>query len=166
MIKKILPILLLLIGTGAGIGGGVMLRPPPEVATQTDAAETEKKAAAKPAKEEGSEKAEGFEYLEMSNQFVVPILRDKNVTAMVVLSLSLEVPTGVEQEVFKSEPKLRDSFLQVMFDHASFGGFSGNFTDATNLKPLRVALRESAQRDLGEDKINDVLIVEIARQDY
>ena len=52
-----------------------------------------------------------------------------------------------------------------MFDHANVGGFDGEFTNANNLDVLRNALRESAQKDMGE-QISDVLIVEIARQDY
>ncbi|MFL4469477.1 hypothetical protein ACERZ8_06195 [Tateyamaria armeniaca] len=41
----------------------------------------------------------------------------------------------------------------------------GEFTNANNLDILRSALREVAQKDMG-DQISDVLIVEIARQDY
>jgi len=68
--------------------------------------------------------------------------------------------------LIKREPKLRDSFLRVLFDHANMGGFEGNFTNAQVLGRLRAALREVAQQDLGVDVAQDVLIVEIARQDY
>ena len=67
--------------------------------------------------------------------------------------------------IYSKEPKLRDSFLQVLFDHANIGGFDGAFTNANNLAVLRGALREVAQKDMG-DQVTDVLIVEIARQDY
>ena len=56
--------------------------------------------------------------------------------------------------------------LQVLCDHANIGGFDGAFTEAKMLNVLRSALREVAQRDLGSDVVNDVLILEIARQDY
>ena len=59
----------------------------------------------------------------------------------------LKVAAGMKDEVFQREPKLRDSFLQVLFDHANLGGFEGAFTEAGTLGGLRKALREVAQKD-------------------
>lgn len=165
--KKLLPLVLLLIGAGAGVGAGIFMRPepaPPEQVAEEDggAQETEK---ADTEKEEDEEVATS-EFMKMSNQFVVPIVAGERVTALVVLALSIEVPFGEIDTVFSREPKLRDSFLQVLFDHANMGGFEGNFTSAERLGRLRAALNEVAQRDLGKDMARDVLIVEIARQDY
>lgn len=171
MIKKLLPLVLLLIGAGAGVGAGIFLRPPPEEVPVEQAAET----AADQEKEEEAEKEEEYgpdnprptmEYVRLSNQFVVPVVKDNAVVALVVLSLSLEVPEGFKEEAFRREPKLRDSFLQVLFDHANVGGFDGAFTEANNLAVLRTALREVGQKDMGREIVNDVLIMEIARQDY
>lgn len=166
MIKKLLPIILLLVGTGAGAGAGLFLRPPPPEPEM--AGEMADDAAMKKMEEEKKEEeplASELEYIKMSNQFVVPIVEDGIVASLIVMSLSLEVLPGQAQAVFAREPKLRDSFLKVMFDHANFGGFSGTFTDVTLLEDLRKALREVAFRDLGE-LVTDVLITEIARQDY
>lgn len=173
MIKKLLPILLLIVGAGAGAGAGLFLRPPPEpemakadmdeeTAMEDGEMKDEMKSTAAP-ESDGTE-AE-YEYLKMSNQFVVPVVADDQVSSLVVMSLSLEVPVGQQQLVFTKEPKIRDSFLRVMFDHANVGGFDGAFTSPTNLDALRNALREIAQRDMGE-LVTDVLITEIARQDY
>lgn len=169
--KKILPIILLLIGSGAGVGAGIYLRPVPEVVPDANADQTDEGSDKKEKKEakgkDGKDDADkALEYVKMSNQFVVPIVRDRVVTALVVLSLSLEVPEGTKDTVFKKEPKIRDSFLQIMFDHANVGGFDGSFTDALMLSQLRMALLEVAQRDLGTDAVKKVLILEIARQDY
>lgn len=165
--KKLLPILLLLIGSGAGVGAGVFLRPPPpEPAEMAEGhAEEGKKEDAKKSSDDEDENT-GLEYVKLSNQFVIPVVKNRVVVSLVVLSLSLEVPEGTVATVFKREPKLRDSFLQVMFDHANVGGFDGSFTNADMLAQLRTALREVAKRDLGEDAVEDVLILEIARQDY
>ena len=100
----------------------------------------------------------------MNNQFVVPIVDEGRVSAMVVLSLSLEVEPGNTEAVYQREPKLRDAFLQVLFDHANIGGFSGSFTDVSNLVVLRTSLKEAASRVLGTVVV-DVLITDIARQD-
>jgi len=86
------------------------------------------------------------------------------VDALVVLSLSLEVEAGNTEAVYLREPKLRDAFLQVMFDHANVGGFSGSFTDGSNLIVLRTSLKEAAAMILGT-MVHDVLITDIARQD-
>jgi hypothetical protein len=95
---------------------------------------------------------------------VVPVMQDGRVAAMVVLSLSLEVQEGNTEAVYQREPKLRDVFLQVLFDHANVGGFSGSFTDGSNLVVLRNSLKEAAALVLGTT-VRDVLITDIARQD-
>ena len=159
--KKLLPLILLLVGIGAGVGAGVFLRPEPEpIPHMDDPVETADSTVA-----EDAESDVEHEYVKMNNQFVVPVVKEDSVQALVVMSLSVEVPAGQKDAIYSREPKLRDSFLQVLFDHANVGGFDGAFTNANNLAVLRAALREAAQKDMG-DQITDVLIVEIARQDY
>ena len=80
------------------------------------------------------------------------------------MSLSLEVTAGGTEAVYQKEPRLRDAFLRVMFDHANAGGFKGVFTDGTNLGALRRALFETAHNILGPGVV-DVLIADISRQD-
>ena len=92
------------------------------------------------------------------------LLEGGRVGALVVLSLSLEVPLGQTEAVHAREPRLRDEFLRVLFDHANSGGFRGTFTDSANLVLLRRALLEAAQKAMG-DSITDVLITDIVRQD-
>ena len=166
MLKKLLPLILLLVGAGAGAGAGIFLRPAPaEDAASIQSGEAPEKVAKIEAKPEADKVPATHEYVKLSNQFVVPVVERDRVQALVVMSLSLEVPVGQKDAIYAKEPKLRDSFLQVLFDHANVGGFDGAFTSANNLDVLRRALREVAQRDMGET-VNDVLIVEIARQDY
>lgn len=163
--KKILPIVLLLIGSGAGVGAGIFLRPEPAMPDADMTAEQKDEAVAQQEYDADNPRP-NMEYVKLSNQFVVPIVKEQIVVALVVLSLSLEVPEGLKDDVFRREPKLRDSFLQVLFDHANIGGFDGAFTEANNLAVLRTALLEVGQKNMGIDIINDVLIMEIARQDY
>lgn len=169
MLGKILPLVLMMVGTGAGLGAGIYLRPAPDslpaAATDAHADATETKDMH--AKEEDADPHDAnVQYIKMNNQFVVPVVKDKEVAALVVLALSLEVPENQQDSVYRHEPKLRDSFLQVLFDHANVGGFDGAFTSARNLGALRKALTEMAQKDMGKDTIQNVLITEIARQDY
>lgn len=161
--KKLLPLIFLLFGTAAGGGVGYVLRPaPPEMAKE--GVEGEAMAEKSAPKEDKSDAA--VEYVKLNNQFVVPVVKNRVVISLVVMALSLEAPEGSKEAIFKKEPKLRDSFLQVLFDHANAGGFDGAFTEAGAMNQLRGALREVAQKDLGEEMVKDVLILEIARQDY
>lgn len=158
MIKKIIPIILALVGAGAGVGAGLVLRPAPEPLTAEQAEAAEKAAKAEVSPEEMPE------FVKLNNQFIVPVIKEDRVSAMVILALNLEVRTGMTPEIYAREPKLRDGLLQVLFEHANAGGFDGSFTDGDNLVLLRRSLLESAQKTMG-DGIIDVLISDIARQD-
>jgi flagellar protein FliL len=148
---KLLPIILGLVGLAAGLGAGLFLRP---VAEGGEVAPVENLSSPETAPE----------FVKMNNQFIVPVLEEGRVAALVILSLTLEIRAGAREEIFEMEPKLRDGFLQVMFDHANAGGFKGVFTDGANLALLRSALREVAQKQMGE-AVRDVLLSDIVRQD-
>ncbi|MBW0158101.1 flagellar basal body-associated protein FliL [Sedimentimonas flavescens] len=167
--RKLLPILLALIGVLAGGGAGYFLRPPPadEISPATDAhAPPPEVHPTDHAAPEGDGHGEGatVEYVKLNNQFVVPVVEDARVASLVILSLSLEVGLGATERVYAVEPKLRDAFLQVLFDHANAGGFRGAFTDASQLDDLRRALLEAARKTLGAEA-KSVLISDIVRQD-
>lgn len=160
MIVRFLPFVLPLLGLGAGVAAGFVLRPAAEPAADSAAAPDAATEAAKPDEDDGTPP----EYAKINNQFVVPVLEGGRVVSMVVLSLSIEIPAGGAQSVYDREPKLRDSFLRVLFDHANAGGFRGSFTDGSTMVLLRRALVEAARAVLG-DTARDVLITDIVRQD-
>ncbi|WP_022702350.1 flagellar basal body-associated protein FliL [Pseudorhodobacter ferrugineus] len=150
MIAKILPILLILVGLGAGLGAGLFLRPADEH-VEAEASTSEEVPAVS-------------EFVKLNNQFVIPVVEKGRVAALVIMSLNVEVTLGATEAIFSQEPKLRDAMLQIMFDHANAGGFKGVFTDGANLIVLRRALTESAQNIMGE-VVKDVLISDLSRQD-
>lgn len=150
MIGKLIPLLLVLLGLGAGVGGGLLLRPAEEP-TGADTMPEELLPAT-------------TEFVKLNNQFVIPVVEKGRVVSLVIMSLSLEVKIGVTETVFEREPKIRDVLLQILFDHANAGGFKGVFTDGANLILLRQALLEAAKTVLGSD-VTDVLISDLARQD-
>ncbi|MCF6233693.1 MAG: flagellar basal body-associated protein FliL [Rhodobacteraceae bacterium] len=165
MLAKLLPIILLLVGTGGGIGAGLFLMPGPDANMQDGNQGSGDGDPAPMVDSQGNEiDPEATEFLKMSNQFVIPVVTKDAISSLVVVSLSLETSGGVSEEIYAREPKLRDAFLRVLFDHANMGGFQGAFTNAETLDLLRAALRRVAQKELG-DKIVDVLILDILRQD-
>lgn len=164
MLGKLLPVILALVGLGAGLGAGLVLRPdPPPEAAQEAPAGADAAAASGPAgaAEPG---LEAFDYVDLEGQFIVPLVADGRVGAMVTLSTSLEMKAGHARLVLQRAPKLRDAFLRVMFDHANAGGFDGTFTEGGTVEDLRAALREAAQKVLGEGA-HDVLITDLARHE-
>lgn len=164
--KLLIPIVLLVLGTSAGVGAGVFLGGGEETA---DLAHHCPEPAEAPSlevalQEPNPEDVIPAEYAKLENQFVVPIVTDADIASLVVLTLSVEVPTGGKDIVLLAEPKLRDSFLQVLFEHANLGGFSGNFTSSSNMQILRSELLAAAQRVVGGNARN-ILVLDIVRQD-
>lgn len=173
MMKLLIPVVMLILGLGGGIGVRLFVIPPEPELPPMDMAmpcgEVEGGAVMAASHDSGEDDAEATEdsdkdYARLNNQFIVPLIREDNVASMVVMSVSVEIPAGQEAMVFEHEPKLRDSFLQVMFDHANLGGFDGNFTSSTNMRNLRASLRNAARDVIGPDA-SDVLILELVRQD-
>jgi len=165
MLGKLLPILLAFLGVGAGIGAGLALRSPPEEALAAEACvPTQSEVALETPPQDAAGEDATYDYVKLNNQFVIPVVEEARVAALVVISLSVEVAAGQSELVFKREPKLRDAFLQVMFDHANSGGFNGAFTNGNSMLILRDALREVARKTLGKT-VTDVLIIDLVRQD-
>lgn len=169
MLRALIPFCLFLAGMGGGIAAGLALRPdvtadPPSGDAATGGPGATADAAPPASFQDRGGPGSRQEYVRLNSQFVVPVVRRDMIGALVAMSLSLEVATGQSQLIYTKEPKLRDAFLQVLFDHANTGGFEGDFTSATNMDRLRRALTEVAQRILG-DAVSGVLITEIARQD-
>lgn len=160
--RRLLPVLLAFIGLGLGAGAGFMLHPAPEPAADHAEPPAEPPAHANPAAH--GETGGSADFVKLNNQFIVPIVKSGKVVSLVILSLSLQVAAGEGPKVYAAEPKLRDAFLQVLFDHANAGGFNGNFTEGDKLQILRDALREAAVKAMGPS-VTDVLIVDIVRQD-
>lgn len=184
--KKLLLFLLIPIGLGGGMTAGYALKPPAEeeghasdkgkAAESSDGRGMSEHAdtKAKPADEEMgvpddlAKPLEGdpdpVDYVKLDRQFVVPLISDGKVSAMVVISMAVEADPGATDLVFAHEPKLRDGFLKVLFTHAQSGGFEGSFTNDQVLADLRTALNATARAVVGT-KVRQVLLTSVVRQD-
>ncbi|HBQ37149.1 MAG TPA: flagellar basal body-associated protein FliL, partial [Rhodobacteraceae bacterium] len=163
---KILPILMAIIGVGAGIGAGITLKPEP-VESENEG-EHQAEISVDQVQNEPLVDDDGNdiipEYVKMNNQFVIPVVKQGKMAALVVLSISIEVIAGGKEATFQREPKLRDAFNQVLFEHANAGGFDGVFTSSNKMIILRDSLYEIARKVAGP-VVKDILIAEIVRQD-
>lgn len=157
--KFLLPIVLCLLGIAVGFGSSKAV-PLMQVALNDectlDTTETHPL-------EVAEIESTSSEYLKLSNQFVVPIVRENDVGALAVLSLSLEVKEGQKEAVFEMEPKIRNELLAVLFDHANEGAFDGQFASRNNLDLLQTRLLASV-REATDNQVTDVLITDIVRQ--
>lgn len=158
--KLILPLLILIIFVGGGAGAGFFLRPAPEIVEEETATTEEEETEA----EEEEIPDEDVAYVKLNNQFIVPIVKNDVVSAMVVLSITLETSTEYSDALYLKEPKIRDIFLRVLFDHAYGGGFEGSFVTSPSLDTLSQALLEAVHSEIGPD-VQKVLITDIVRQD-
>lgn len=167
--------LMLILGLLAGGALGIFLKPAPDPEAETakaDGADTDAKSEPGASKDDGAAKDQAKdtldggtpEFAKLNNQFVVPVVEQGQVTALVILSLSLQIPPGERETVYEYEPKLRDRLLAVMFDHANAGGFSGAFTDARPMARLREDLSVVAKSVL-PGVPTEVLVLDIVRQD-
>lgn len=157
----LVPVIALAAGIGVGAGAALFLKPADEPAEETQAepdSETQEEAF------EPAEPGQPAEFAQLGNQFVVPVVRGGVVRALVLVSVTLEVTEGGSATVHSMEPRLRDAFLQVLFDHANTGGFDDRFTQNDRMSLLRQGLREAAHRLLGPI-LRDVLIVDLVRQE-
>jgi flagellar protein FliL len=170
--KILLPIVVTLAGLGVGVGAGIKLRP--------GAGEPQDQAQTPPATPTGEEAEPdpfapvelardlppgGVEFVVLDKPFVVPVFEEERVAAMVVLSLSVEIATGQATTVEAVQPRLRDSFLAVMFRHANSGGFNGSFTAGQKMQDLKSALLVAAQEIMPTTPVTEILITDIVRQD-
>lgn len=150
---KLIPIILILLGLAAGTGAGFMLRPAP-LADDT----AEPSVAELPGPDRSN-----LAVHDIRNQFMVPLMSGERISAVLVMSLSIEVSAAHLPQVAQSEPRLRDRFLQVLFDHANTGGFEGMFTANNKMDLLRQSLLEAAQDVLGREAVQGILITDILR---
>jgi len=165
--KLLVPAALLVLGTGSGVGAALFVKEPSvPISQDTLTCENEGSPALDKTNYIIQEKPEDVEtaFIELENQFVVPLVNEDKVTAIIVLSIGVEVKTEKKDAVMIAAPKLRDRMLQVLFRHANIGGFSENFTSSSNMRVVREELLAASKRAVG-DSVVDVLILDIVRQE-
>ena len=115
--------------------------------------------------EEADRSPDLYGFVELQNQFVIPLTQGNDVSGLVAVSLAIEGEKGKEETILHAEPLLRDAFLRVLFEHARANGFRGDFTNSSSMSELRNRLTSAAQDLLGTG-VSGVLITSVTRQDF
>ncbi|KRW95563.1 hypothetical protein O4J55_04315 [Paracoccus sp. PXZ] len=174
--KKILLILIpLLAFLGGAVGGDMLGKEKPsepagqdaDAATKADHDPSTAPDPEKGADGGGSGKAEASEtdldWFRFPNQFFVPILRNGTSSAVMILSLSVEMPASARADIEAQEHRLRDALLNALLIEANTGAFDGNFTAEPTLQRLRASLLAAGQKAAGP-AVKRILIEDIGRQ--
>lgn len=160
MLGKLMPVMSLVAGLAGGGTAAVVLAP------SAPDAESGHSEIAEVSAEKSSESDHGTEseIVKIPNQFVVPVILNDRVRSMVILTVALEVATGDGDRVRSLEPKLRDTFLDELFNLAAVGGFKDEVITRKTLDIVRTTLTERARVTLGSPGVK-VLVTDMARQD-
>lgn len=170
--KKLLPIIIAVLGLAGGLTAGTFLKPQAHASdghgdtdgvhgdTDTghgDTAGSTGKSVVN-AHQKYDEKSDNV-YVGLKKPFFAPVINANNRNTLVRLDIHLEVPAGLEEKIEKHEPKLRDGFLRAVMNFAHEGGFA-RVHGSEGFEVLSDDLLLSARHVLG-DKVRAVLIGEI-----
>jgi len=103
-------------------------------------------------------------YLKFKRQFVVPVMTQGKIDALVIMNLNLELNEDAPDNTYTLEPKLRDAITRELLALSNEGIFGENLTSAESYESLRRTVL-SACRTIIPDGIKDILILDIARQE-
>lgn len=113
---------------------------------------------------DGGGSLDGPSYLKFKRQFVVPVVKGRQIEALVIMNLNYELDEDAPDNVYSFEPKLRDAIVRELLTLSDEGIFSNDLTTPQNYELLRSTLLKAGQ-DVVPEGIKDVLILDIARQD-
>lgn len=104
------------------------------------------------------------DFVKFKRQFVVPVLKNNAVDALILLNLGLEVPASQRDDMFRLEPRFRDAFIRELLQLSDDGYFDQELTSPDTYEVLRETLARAAG-DISEDGVKAVLILDLSRQD-
>lgn len=105
-----------------------------------------------------------MDFIKFKRQFVVPVLKDNAVEALILINLALEVPASKRDEMFRLEPRFRDGFIRELLQLSDDGYFDQELTSSNTYEILRETLSRAAD-DISEGGVNKILILDLSRQE-
>lgn len=104
------------------------------------------------------------DFIKFKRQFVVPVLKDDAVDALILINLALEVPGSKRDEMFRLEPRFRDAFIRELLQLSDDGYFDQELTSSDTYEILRETLSRAAS-DISAGGVEKILILDLSRQD-
>lgn len=167
MIKALLQPIMIAAAVGGGVFAGQMakarLAPAPAAYEGSYAGE-----GAAPVAKSPDDLAKSLDmntaYLKFKRQFVIPVLGDEGVEALVLLNIAISLNDGAKDDMFNHEPQFRDAFIRELLQMSDAGYFDAGLTAPSTYEAMRETLLRAA-RDITPEGVSDVLILDFARQD-
>lgn len=103
-------------------------------------------------------------FYKFKRQFVVPVMTQGKIEALVIMNLSLELNSEAPDNIYTLEPKLRDALTRELLTLSNKGVFGENLTSAESYEDVRSTLL-SAVKSVTIEGIQDILILDVARQE-
>lgn len=168
MVERILLFVVPLVALLGGAVAGYILKPQDDSNLvneegEEEAQQGEGEASGADKKKSKPDKDTELNWFSFPTQFFIPVMRNGQVLATMILSLTIEMPAEATERIQKQEHRLRDALLRALMIHANTGGFDGNFTADAQMTKLRNSLIVAARSAAGDDIFN-VLVEDIARQ--
>lgn len=95
----------------------------------------------------------------LNRRLIVPIVTDRQMRAVVLLDVAVDIPDAMTAEAHAALPRLRDAFLRRMLALSAGGAFRRGISDPTLVDQTRDLLVEDARLILGTQDV-EVLILE------
>lgn len=171
MMKMIVPFVLVLLASAAGGFGASLLKGDSAPVTSEAALETESadpaRGKAKKGDKTGSD-AYGLEtkstYFKFSREFIIPIMRDAELTSLIILNISLEADANAGGSLFTQEPKIRDRIMTTLISISNDGVTLQSLTKVENYETVRELVLKDLQYTFPTEKISNVLILDVGKQ--
>ena len=102
-------------------------------------------------------------YFDFGRQFVVPVVEEGKVSALVIMDINLELYESDSDGMYSQEAKFRDAIMRELLSLSNDGAFSGQMTDPAKYEKVQKRLLKASRTV--KDEITAVLILDIARQE-
>lgn len=113
---------------------------------------------------EGEEKTSGYGYFNFRRNFIIPVVGQSRVEALVLLSVSIEMEESKIENTTTREPTIRDAFMKTLLEMSHEGIFNRDITNPDVYNEIQKRLLETAIITVDEG-VRSILLVDFARQD-
>lgn len=125
---------------------------------------SEKKKDSKSAKGGDSYGESAISYYKFSREFIIPLMREEQVEALIIMNLNLEIESSVSGMLFTKEPKLRDNIMSTLIELSNDGVTLDNFSRVESYETIRSMILQNLNSEIGPGILN-VLILDMAKQE-